>query len=161
MPPRRRQSSNATPNPTIRGYARLERQLSLLGWLHHQLGYEKTGALLEDIKPINEGFDENGRSHIYARLGARSGQMHGLTPADLHRYDDNIREHLGCDERGQAEQITLRYFQYLAALYTEIYLDWYCNRPGGLLPSLNTFVAQHNSNRPARAALGPVQHRKT
>ena len=30
---------------------------------------------------------------------------------------------------GRSEPITLRYFQYLAALYTEIYLDWYCNRP--------------------------------
>ena len=148
MPPRRRRNSNATPNTTIRGYARLERQLSLLGWLHHQLGYETTGALLESIKDTDEGFDEDGRSHISVRLGARSGQMHGLTPGDLQRYDDNIRTHLAAMNEGRAEQITLRYFQYLAALYTEIYLDWYCNRPGGLLPSLNAFVAQHNSNSP-------------
>ena len=100
------------------------------------------------IKDTDEGFDEDGRSHIFVRLGARSGQMRSLTPADLQRYDDNIRAHLASMNEGRAEQITLRYFQYLAALYTEIYLDWYYNRPGRLLPSLNTFVAQHNSNSP-------------
>ena len=146
MLPRRRQNSNATP---IRGYARLERQLSLLGWLHHQLGYETTDDLLKGIKPTNEGFDEDGRSHICTLLGTRSGQLHGLTPADLQRYDDNIRAHLAAMNEGRAEQITLRYFQYLAALYTEIYLDWYCNRPGAFLPSLNAFVAQHNANSPS------------
>ena len=84
------------------------------------MGYETTGALLESIKDTDEGFDEDGRSHIFVRLGARSGQMHGLTPADLQRYDDNIRAHLASMNEGRAEQITLRYFQYLAALYTEI-----------------------------------------
>ena len=48
---------------------------------------------------------------------------------------------------GRSEPITLRYFQYLAALYTEIYLDCYFNRYAGLLRSLNEFVNQRNSNR--------------
>jgi len=112
------------------------------------LGYETTGKLLKDIKPTNEGSDEDGRSYICTHLGTRSGQLRGLTPADLQRYDDNIRTHLAAMNEGRAEQITLRYFQYLAALYTEIYLDWCCNWPGAFLPSLNAFVAQHNSNSP-------------
>ena len=69
-----------------------------------------------------------------------------MTVLDLQRYDDNIREHLAAMNGGRPEPITLRYFQYLAALYTEIYLDWYSNKRGRLLPSLNVFVAQHNAN---------------
>ncbi len=71
--------------------------------------------------------------------------MHGLTTAELQRYDDNIHKHLAEMNDGRLEPITLRYFQYLAALYSEIYLDWYFNRTS-LLTSLNAFVVQHNSS---------------
>ena len=128
------------------GYARLEQQLALLGWLHRRLGYENTAELLRDIKPINEGFGEDGHSHICAHLESRSGQFQGLTVHDLQGYDDNIRNHLAAMNSGRAEPITLRYFQYLAALYTEMYLDRYFNRQGELLISLNAFIGQHNAN---------------
>ena len=144
MPPK--QQAKSKQGQGAKGYARLEGQLSLLAWLHHKLGYETTGDLLRDIKPINEGFREDGRSHICTHLESRSEHMQGLTMQDLHRYDDNIRQHLAAMNEGRSEPITLRYFQYLAALYTEIYLDWYFNRPSGLLPSLNASVSQHNAN---------------
>ena len=137
MPPRR-----STPH----GFVQLEQKLVLLAWLHRQLGYTKTADLLAAIKPTDEGFDPDGRSHIYAVLASRASQLRGFTTDDLQRYDDNVREHLATMNAGRAEPITLRYFQYLAALYTEVYLDRYCKSPGGLLRSLNEFVAQHNAN---------------
>ena len=142
----RRGRTGGNASPTTRGHARLEGQLSLLAWLHHKLGYETTSDLLREIKPTNEGFREDGRSHICAHMESRSEHMQGLTIQDLQSYDDNIRQHLAAMNVSRPEPITLRYFQYLAALYTEIYLDWYFNRPGGLLPSLNALVLQHNSN---------------
>ncbi len=144
MPPRRRANGNRPPAP--RGYARLEQRLALLAWLHGQLGYAKTSDLLAAVKPTDEGFDPNGRSHIYALLAARAGQLVGVTTDDLQRYDDNIRTHLAALNAGRVEPIILRYFQYLAALYTEIYLDRYSKSTAGLLGSLNRFVAQHNAN---------------
>ena len=145
MPPRRRANGNRPPAP--RGYARLEQRLALLAWLHGQLGYAKTSDLLAAVKPTDEGFDPNGRSHIYALLASRAGQLRDITTNDLQRYDDNIRVHLAKMNRGgRTEPIILRYFQYLAALYTEIYLDRYCKNTDALLRSLNEFVAQHNAN---------------
>ena len=126
-----------------------QKMLSLLPWLHRQLGYEKTTDLLVDTKRTDEGFDPDGRSHIHARLASQARQLQGVTTDDLQRYDDNIHRHLTAMNAGRPEPITLRYFQYLAALYTEIYLDRYCNKPEGLLRSLNEFVAQHNANRVA------------
>ena len=76
----------------------------------------------------------------------RAGQLRGVTTDDLQRYDDNIREHLKVMNAGRAEPITLRYFQYLAALYAEMYLDRYCGDSGALLRSLNEFVVHHNAN---------------
>ena len=142
----RRGRSSGRDTPAPRGYARLERQLSLLSWLHYLLGYADTRALLKDINPINEGFREDRRSHICLHLEARSERMQELTVPDLQRYNDNIREHLAAMNDGRPEPITLRYFQYLAALYTEIYLDWHFNRAGDLLPSLNESVSRHNAN---------------
>ena len=146
MPPRPRANR---PQPSAqRGYTRLEHRLALLAWLHRQLGYEKTTDLLVDMKPADEGFDHEGRSHIYARLASQSERLQGVTTDDLQRYDDNIRRHLVCmnTNPGRSEPITLRYFQYLAALYTEIYLDRYCGNRNGLLDSLNKFVSWHNAN---------------
>ena len=130
----------------MKGYARLEGRLALLRWLHRQIGYANTRDLLRDIEQLNEGFRGDGRSHISIHLGSRSGQMQGLTEGDLQRYDGNIREHLAAINYARPEPITLRYFQYLAALYTEIYLDWYSNRAGSLLISLNEFTSEHNAN---------------
>lgn len=132
--------------PTSRGYAKLEGRLVLLSWLHRQLGYENTRDLLNDIKHINEGYDQTGCTYICTHLTSRSNLMSGVIIDDLQRYDDNIRSHLASINARRAESITLRYFQYLAALYTEIYLDWYFNRPEKLLGSLNKYVIQHNKN---------------
>ena len=144
--PRPRTPQRPALQPTVRGYARLERRLSLLAWLHERLGYENTADLLGELKPVNEGFREDGRSHISIHLESRSNRMDGLTVTDLHRYDDNIRSHLAAMNEGRPEPITLRYFQHLAALYTEIYLDWRSRRRAGLLRSLNDLVKRHNSN---------------
>ena len=142
MPPRRRnqcRQQSAAP-----GYRQLERRMSLLAWLHHLLGYGGTAELLDDIKQADEGFTPEGPSHVYLRLSSRSVRFHDLTER-LAKYDANIRAHLAAMNAGRAETITLRYFQYLAALYTEIYLDCYCRRsPSVLLCRLNDFVRQHN-----------------
>ena len=144
--PRPRRSNQSRPS-AAQGYARLAQKLVLLDWLHQRLGYDNTEQLLADVKQADEGFDPEGHSHIHARLASRAGRMQGVTTNDLQRYDDHIRTHLAEMNAGRSDPITLRYFQYLAALYTEIYLDRYCNRPAVLLRWLNEFVQQRNSNR--------------
>ena len=136
--------SRVTQRPTA---AQLEGRLTLLSWLHDLLGYDSTKALLDDVKQADEGFDANGRSHVHARLASRAGQMRGVTVADLEHYDDNIREHLAAMNEGRTQPITLRYFQYLAALYTEIFLDRYSQSPAKLLDSLNKHVNRLKERR--------------
>ena len=138
-------------NPRMNGahsYARLEQRLTLLSWLHDLLGYTDTKHLLDDIRPAREGFDGDGRSHVYPRLASRGGLK--IPATDLKRYDDNIREHLAAMNEGRALPITLRYFQYLAALYTEMFLDRYDKSPAALLDSLNRHVANLNTDRRSR-----------
>jgi len=127
-------------------YVKLEQRLVLLAWLNGLFGYESNRDLLQDLRESGEGFDASGRSYVYYRLIARGDKVK-VAPADLARYDDNIREHLDAMNARRPEPITLRYFQYLAVLYTEIFLDAYFNRRGKLLQSLNGFVDKRNASK--------------
>ena len=141
--PRRPRNTAARGNTP----ADLERRLTLLAWLRSRLGYENTVELLSAFEQTNEGFDDTGRSFICTQMKTRSEQLQEITAADLERYDDNIREHLAAMNEGRAEPITLRYFQYLAALCAEIFLDRRSQSPAALLASLNAFVVELNSQR--------------
>jgi hypothetical protein len=127
-------------------YVKLEKRLVLLAWLNSLFGYGSNQELLANVKRADEGFDPYGRSFIFHHLVGRGDQMRIPLP-DLGRYDDNIRNHLAAINARRPEPITLRYFQYLALLYTEIYLDWRFNRPGELLRELNQFVESRNARR--------------
>jgi hypothetical protein len=125
-------------------YVKLGNRLVLLAWLNSLLGYERNKDLLADTKGAAEGSDASGRSFLYHHLISRSSQVK-ITSEDLERYDDNICAHLAAINHGRTEPITLRYFQYLAALYTEILLDGYFNRRVQLLADLNAFVRERNA----------------
>ena len=132
--------------------AKLEQRLVLLAWLNERLGYTENRDLLADMKQADEGFDAEGHSHIYARLASRPSGLKDISLDDLARYDANVRNHLTAMNRGRLQPISLRYFQHLAALYTEIFLDWYFNRRVVLLRSLNDLVKRRNVNRHAQEA---------
>ncbi len=126
-------------------YVKLEQRLALLAWLNSLLGYESNRELLDEVKRnAAEGFDAVGRSHIYHLLEARGGKVQVPLP-DLAGYDDNIREHLREMNARRPEPITLRYFQHLALLYSELFLDRYFNHRGALLKQLNEFVEKRNA----------------
>ncbi len=127
--------------------ASLEQHLVLLAWLNRQFGYKHNRDLLADMKESDEGFDAEGRSFVYHRLISR-GDAVGISPDALARYDDNIRNHLHVMNARRSEPITLRYFQYLAVLYAEVFLDGYFNRRGETLRSLNDFVADYDAGEP-------------
>lgn len=147
MPPRARQSTPASPNGTgIQQYVKLENRLVLLAWLNSLLGYNSNRALLEDCKSVAEGFGADGHSFLYHHLFARGGQVQ-IPAEELAEYDDNIRRHLDKINRGRTERIILRYFQHLAALYTEIFLDRFFNAKAQLLAELNALVAERNNDR--------------
>jgi len=129
-------------------YVKLDQRLNLLAWLNGHFGYENNRDLLADMKGAAEGFDASGRSYVYHRLEARGNKVK-IPLADLARYDDNVRKHLSAMNARRPEPITLRYFQHLAILYTEIFLDWYFRRRIEMLRSLNGFVEKRNAAKPA------------
>lgn len=133
-----------TAHSKPQGYISLGQRMSLLAWLHNMLGYRDTASLLADIKDIDEGFGSDGVSMICTHLVTRSSQFNGITQDDLKAYDHNIYQHLQRMNYGRSEPLTLRYFQYLAALYSEIYLERYHKSYGALLAEINQYIIQHN-----------------
>lgn len=130
----------------IQQYIKLENRLILLAWINSLFGYNSNRELLEDCKNVDEGFCADGRSHLYHHMIARGSQVK-ISAFDLERYDANIRQHLETINRNRIEKITLRYFQHLAVLYTEIYLDRLFNHKAQLLADLNAYVVGRNARR--------------
>ncbi len=148
--PRPSVQTNGNRSNAVHTYSKLEHRLVLLAWLNSLFGYESNKDLLEDCKDVAEGYASDGRSHLYHHLLARGSKVK-ISEADLARYDENIRGHLARLNHGRPEPLTLRYFQYLAALYTEIFLDRLFNHRVGadrrlpLLADLNAFVEKRNA----------------
>lgn len=130
----------------LQQYAKLEQRLVLLAWLNDLLGYPSNRDLLADMKGTAEGFDASGQSNIYHRLRSHGSKVK-IPIEDLAHYDQNISVHLSAINRHRPQPITLRYFQHLAALYMEIYLDRYFKRRRQMIAELNAFVQQRNADK--------------
>ena len=119
----------------------LESRLVLHAWANDLFGYESTREMLSDLERADEGFDGEGRSGVFHRLSSQSDRLK-LPLADLERYDENVRRHLGAINRRRPEPVTLRYFQHLAALYTEVFLDRWSHDRDALADELNAFATR-------------------
>lgn len=124
----------------------LNNHLILHGWLNDQFGYKTTRELLSDVSDIDEGFNPNGYSPICEFLMSRPDLKNEIEDA-LPIYDANIKRHLSTINNNRIQPIVLRYFQYLALLYTEIFLDWKFKKPAEFLHQLNTFVQTQNARK--------------
>jgi len=99
-----------------------------------------------------EGLDENNVHRFHHALTAQLFNLTQLPTELLLEYDQNIVKHtLRLNERritrGE-EPIVWKYFQYLALLFTEIYLDRYFRDPAALLKALNEQIAAYNADKP-------------
>jgi hypothetical protein len=73
-------------------------------------------------------------------------------------YDENIVRHWKqiTERRNRGGPFLYpKYFQYLALLFTEIYLDRYFRDPAGLLAKLNAHVEKFNANAPEASRIEP------
>lgn len=114
---------------------RLEDNLILAPYIAQKLGLEKLSEI-KQFKDVPEGFDTDGRSYMFYAIRNLSPPI----PEDkLREYDDNIRGYVDRLSKNRGEPIRLKYFQYLAVLFTEIYLDKYFSNPVHLVNELTKY----------------------
>ena len=99
----------------------LEQNLILAQYFHSLFGHANFEGLKTVLRTCSEERDEDGISQ-FCRVIEAGANLH-LNKAALRAYDARIGELEDELRRRRDEFKSLRYFQYLALLYTEIFLD--------------------------------------
>ncbi len=121
---------------------KLEKYLVLNKYLLSLFGASSISDLREELKNKKEGFDNDGKSYfVDALIGLENLK---INQNELLQYDSAIKEYSQKLTNNRRENITLKYFQYLAVLFAEIYLDRYFNRKNMFLSELNSFLQEYN-----------------
>ena len=102
-------------NKNIRINRRLTDDLVLPDFFSNKLGYESFSSLLEDLKDADEGYNSNGISHFCERISSKG--------TDISSYDLRIKGYVQKISHGREHGFKLKYYQYLAALFTEMYYE--------------------------------------
>ncbi|MBI2858241.1 MAG: DEAD/DEAH box helicase family protein [Chloroflexi bacterium] len=121
----------------------LQDRLALNRYLCGLFGCQDFRGLRENLREQKEGWAEVGHSCFFRVLEGLQGLK--LAPDQLAAYDLRIKGYVEQLNRFRTPPIQLKYFQYLAVLFTEIYLDRLFGDRASLLSELNGFVGQANS----------------
>ena len=125
----------------------LSGRLTLAEWFVDQMGYSSNREMLDDLKTSGEGWDD-GMHPALIRAVKRSGTGVKISKDALAEMDDNIRSDLSALNRRRSPRVSLKYFQYLAALSVENFLRQYSQGPGQLLESLQNFAEARGPHFP-------------
>jgi Type III restriction enzyme, res subunit len=136
-------------------------KLVLNQWLLSLFNAKRFEDLAEPLRnEALEGLDENNVHRFHHALTAQLFNLTQLPTELLLEYDQNIVRHTQrLNERRITrgdEPVVWKYFQYLALLFTEIYLDRYFRDPKALLASLNQQVAAWNVEKPEADQITPL-----
>lgn len=130
---------------------KLEKYLILNKYFLSLFGVNSISDLREELKNKKEGFDNDGKSFFAdALIGLENLK---IDRNDLLQYDLAIKEYSERLCKHRRENIVLKYFQYLAVLFAEIYLDRYFNRKQDLLSDLNSFLEGYNQSERTEISL--------
>jgi hypothetical protein len=135
--------------PNLKTYqmSKLSSSLVLNKYILKLFGATDLEAFSTDLKDSTlEGYDENNVSYLHHALVAKLFHNELLTKEMLLAYDVNIFAHTQKISDKRHEPIIWKYFQYLALLFTEIYLDKYFTDKTKLLNDLNSFLQLQHGN---------------
>lgn len=129
--------------------AKLQEALVLFKYILNLFGCKDLAALSGDLKdPALEGVDDEGCSRMFHALKKYLYADVGISEQELREYDRHIVKYTKEINERRTEKITWKYYQYLALLFTEIYLDRYFTDKMRLLDDINCFLVDEFNFRP-------------
>ena len=129
--------------------AKLQEALVLFKYILNLFGCKDLAALSGDLKdPALEGVDDEGCSRMFYALKKYLYTDVGISEQELREYDRHIVKYTNEINERRTEKITWKYYQYLALLFTEIYLDRYFTDKMRLLDDINCFLVDEFNFRP-------------
>ena len=99
----------------------IEKYLILNKYLLSLFGISDFRDFQEKLRDVRVDIDSDGRSYFVNVLRSLSEKK--IKEDDLLRYDENIQSYVKEINQGREQPVSLKYFQYLAVLFTEIVLD--------------------------------------
>ncbi|MEM4638211.1 MAG: DEAD/DEAH box helicase family protein [Candidatus Woesearchaeota archaeon] len=116
----------------------LDQYIILNKYILSQLGFSSSKDLFNMIKDTKEGFDPtNGLSYFIQTIKDNKGKK--IEESKLDEYDGRIKQYYETIKQ-KRDNFNLKYFQYLAVLFTEIYLDNYFNKHNDFIENLNSYL---------------------
>lgn len=117
---------------------KLDQSLLLNAYFLNLFGYKTVDELYQDMKSPDLEGTIDGVSLLCKELMEHIADA-SLTSAQLLEYDHNIISHTDAINRERENRIAWKYFQYLALMFTEIYLDRYFANREAFCEELNRF----------------------
>ncbi|MCK4500224.1 hypothetical protein KAU11_06990, partial [Candidatus Babeliales bacterium] len=114
---------------------RLDDYLVLNSFMNKLFGMDSFDDFQKLLKNVEDGFDDEGRSYVFNTLHSQKSIDLQLK-SKLEEYDSNIKSYVDRISVKQDTPIRLKYFQYLAVLFTEIDLNRYFESPIKLMNEL-------------------------
>lgn len=128
---------------------KLQDALVLFNYILSLFGCRDWTTLSENLKdPALEGIDDEGTSRIVYVLKAHVSSDCEIKEKQLYEYDRHIVQHTREINERREDKIVWKYYQYLALLFTEIYLDRFFADKQALLDSINQFLTNTFNSRP-------------
>ncbi|MEK6236691.1 MAG: DEAD/DEAH box helicase family protein, partial [Planctomycetales bacterium] len=128
--------------------SRLEDRLLLNRFFHRRLGAE----CFDDLRSLLKTSDESSgdaRGRLFDLLLSRPRRE--IDEGTLRRYEANIADHENALAAARNDFRGFRYFQHLALLYMEAFLDQLTSDPRALLSQLNGFLDEARTENPELA----------
>ena len=129
----------------------LQRRLALFDFLLREFGVSSFEQLAEPIRdPVLEQPGSGGSTRFHDAIAARLDPTAAVSPEELWAYDESIQLHTEKLAGKRPGGITWRYFQYVALLLTERFLDLRFGKPDALLADLESSLENFNDELPSR-----------
>ncbi len=120
----------------------LQQRLLLNCFIYHQFGLEKPDEMMKHLAKVHEGYMAGGQSYFCQAIKTLAF-VNSHFQTQLDEYDRRIKGYVQQLNRHRPP-IQLRYFQYLAALFAELYLDRLFNQGDKLLAGINAYAHKLN-----------------
>ncbi len=138
---------------------KLQERLLLNRYLYAQIGSDNPTVLQEQLQKVREGYSAEGISTFAQYLIEQAETTPTKIKPKLRGYDENIKLYVArlnaSRERVGEPTISLRYYQYLALLLTELYLDQYFTNRDQLRDAINLYADLLNAGLPKGATPFP------
>lgn len=124
------------------------KRLVLNQYMLSLFGFDTLDALSEPLKSAAlEQLDHDNVSWMHKALVEHLPAHSALNADALLTYDQNIVRHTRQINRRRVRPIRWKYFQYLALLFVEVFLDHYFRDPAALLVTLNAHIDRFNGDK--------------